>query len=101
MSNIKYDYKSVLDTKTKFNTYNNAILDSMIVIDKELRDMPRILDTPKTKKLYTEIFDYYSDRIEFIKNSDKLFNKRFDTVFAEYTDFDEDIKKMVGESNDK
>ncbi len=101
MSTIKFDQKSVLDAKEKFNTHNNEILNAIKIIDKELRDMPRILETPQTKKQYTEIFDYYDEEIKYIDNSNKLFNKRFDTVFAEYTDFDQDVKKMVGDGNEK
>lgn len=96
MSIIIFDEKSVLDSKNKFDNYSNSILNAIKSIDKELKDMPRVLNTPKTKKAYVEIFDYFNEQIKFVDNNNKLFDKRFNTVVEEYTDFDQNVKKMVG-----
>ena len=101
MSTIQFDEKSVLDAKNKFNSYNNTILNALKTIDKEIEDMPRILNTPRIKQSYEEIMNYFDEKISFVDNSNKLFNKRFNTVFTEYMDFNEDVKKMVGGRNDK
>lgn len=99
MGLIKYNEESVLDTKNRVDICNEQMIDALEIIMTEFNNMSSTVDTPKSNQAFSQIMDYYNEKLEFMRNSRDNFNKIFDTITTNYDDYLNNVKEMVGGKN--
>ena len=100
MELIKCDINNLQEMKLKINQYNKEIIHELKTFDNELRDIPSILNTPKSSKVIPKCIEYFIAQENYLKNSTNNFNNIIDYTISEYSNYSDELNLMVGEKHD-
>ena len=100
MGLIVYDEKTILDAKNRIDTCNGQILEALEKLHNEFENMSVTLNTPKSSKSMPQLIDFYNKKITFVRNSKDNYNKMFNNIIADYHNYSDTVKQMVGGNND-
>ncbi len=100
MGIIKYDENTMLNAKSKIDTCNEKILQSLNKIYEETSTISNVLSTPKSNKNMEEMIIYLKNRINYVDVNKAGLNRKIDIVEASYREeFMTAVGQMVGGNN--
>ena len=93
---VKCTIDDIQEMSNVFEKNHSEIINTLKLFEKELVDMPNVLNTPNSSKIMPEFLEYLKKQEENVIEKDVYFKKVFKTIIDEYKEFMIDTKDSIG-----